>query len=524
MAFLKQIAVAKAPEAQTCGVSSFPLYQPLENLLAGGGDHRLALSRPAQQNMYGCTPFPRPQVLNFASSTASSISEAGYAAAERARMELLRDAIPLGISRAFDGQVEKARAALRRHWGLGEVEIIFSPSGTDAQLQALFLVKAVLGKPLTCVIAGADQTGSGTSYTAGGRHFSDSTAQNISVQKGAPVSQLADQVRSIAIGFCDEAGQLRAPDEMDEAVSQAVADAIARGEKVLLQAMNSSKLGWSAPSLACLDRIAAAWPQDVRVVMDACQMRLGRARLRQYLARNFLVLITGSKFFTGPPFSGAVLVPPGIAAAVDGVTAVPSGLTDYCTRFDWPVRWPALRAAFPEIANFGQWLRWEAALEEMAIYFTVPRAFREAILECFALQARRLIAQTRHLVLLPDRDQTQPPSIIPFLLHRRGVDLTAAESAAAYRAMGRDMTHLVPGDAAKHQMAARLCQIGQPVALRHTPGAALRISASARLVARCGSRGAATPDEALTPELADLRLVIEKLDWLAGQTLTGEMP
>jgi len=40
--------------------------------------------------------------------------------------------------------------------------VVFSPSGTDSQLQALLLVRAMLGPVLTTIIVAADQTGSGT--------------------------------------------------------------------------------------------------------------------------------------------------------------------------------------------------------------------------------------------------------------------------------------------------------------------------------------------------------------------------
>jgi hypothetical protein len=39
------------------------------------------------------------------------------------------------------------------------VDVVFSPSGTDSQLQALFLTRALLGPALTTVIVAADQTG-----------------------------------------------------------------------------------------------------------------------------------------------------------------------------------------------------------------------------------------------------------------------------------------------------------------------------------------------------------------------------
>jgi hypothetical protein len=76
----------------------------------------------------------------------------------------------------------------------------------------------------------------------------------------------------------------------------------------------------------------------------------------------------------------------------------------------------------------------------------------------------------------------------------------------------------LPPDAADSvcETAARICQIGQPVALRHRPGAALRLSASARLVSDCWARATSVP-QALAPVLADMRAVIEKLDWLIAR-------
>ena len=49
--------------------------------------------------------------------------------------------------------------------------------------------------------------------------------------------------------------------------------------------------------------------RDAFVVVDACQGRFKEEWLEEYLRKDAIVLITGSKFFRGPPFSGAVLVP-----------------------------------------------------------------------------------------------------------------------------------------------------------------------------------------------------------------------
>ena len=379
------------------------LFAPLDLLLAAGGDTRLAINPATGLNEYGCQPSPCPDTLSFSSSTATSISARAYDRAEAARETLMRSAIEIGIEAAFDARLEAMRDELKAHLGLAPdlADVVFSPSGTDSQLQALFLARALLGPDLVTVVVAADQTGSGTVNTARGCHFSAATANGSRVQKGEPIAGLAGALTSVAIPLLDEAGQARSPAANDLMVFDAVERAVAGGGKVLLQVMDASKFGWRAPSDECLEAIAARWPDDVQVVVDACQMRLGRARLRKYLARGYIVIVTGSKFFTGPPFSGALLVPGGFAAALNAASAVPEGLLEYISCSDWPKSWPLLRARFPVRTNFGQWLRWEAAIEEIGAYYRVPDSFRHAVLKAFGEAIERLIAASPWLDLLP---------------------------------------------------------------------------------------------------------------------------
>jgi hypothetical protein len=506
------------------GLFSIHVARPLEELLASGGDSRLAIDAQDQRNSYGCTPFPRPTVIDFGSSTASNISKQAFAHAQAAQAQIWLAATLKGEQAAFDDRMEEARNALRVHLGATGAEIVFSPSGTDAQLQALYLIKALLGTPLVTIIAGADQTGSGTAHTALGRHFSDRTSLGADVEKGKPIAGLSDQVRTVGIPFCDEAGNLRSDAEMDAAVYAAVAGAVGRGEKVLLQVMDASKLGWRGPSGTCIAAIVAAWPSDVSILVDACQMRIGRPQLRNYLERGYFVLATGSKYFTGPAFCGALLVPGVLAGAIDDIVAAPLGLGSYSTRYDWPRRWHHLRQALPAEPNYGQWLRWEATLVEMDAYFSVPTAFRHDLLKAFAVQVPLLIGASKNLQLLAEQcgitdfrlsDEMCHRTIFPFVPHQDGQPLSLARCISLYRAMGRDLSGVLAQAApdAMHRIAEHICQIGQPVGLRHMPGAALRLSASARLVSSCWAR-AATLEDALAPVFADMRAVFEKIDWL----------
>src|SRR3981081_3932650 len=195
-------------------VSARPaLVVRVELLSRGGGDPGLNIDPASGANAYGCQPVPCPDTLSFASSTATSISERAYDRISNARESLMQSAITVGIDAAFDARIETMRDRLKAYLGLcqTQAEIVFSPSGTDSQLQALFLARALLGPALTTVIVAADQTGSGTADTARGHHFSAATAHGRRVRKGEPIAGLAGSVASVALPSFDETGGFRPP-------------------------------------------------------------------------------------------------------------------------------------------------------------------------------------------------------------------------------------------------------------------------------------------------------------------------
>jgi hypothetical protein len=506
------------------------LFAPLDRLLGCGGDPRLRLNPATGANEYGCQPFPCPDILSFASSTATSISARAYARAGEAREALMQSAIAVGIDAAFDARIEAMRDELKNHLGLANADIVFSPSGTDSQLHALFLTRALLGPALTTVIVAADQTGSGTAYTSRGCHFSAATAQGSPVQKSEPVAGLAHSVTSVALGLLDDNGDCRPQAETDARVLAAIETSIANGTSVLLQIMDSSKLGWRAPSDQCLDEIAARWPDRVQVVVDACQMRLGRPRLKQHLDRGYLVLVTGSKFFTGPPFSGALLVPESFSATIDAIGEIAPGILEYSSRSDWPMKWQALRSRFPIRANFGQWLRWEAALEEIRAYHAVPDELRRIALTVFGEGVERIIASSPSLRLLPPQQRLEDDSldeelaqrtIFPFLLTHRSRVLPLEDCRRIYRALARDTSDSAAAElhGRDAEIAAQACLVGQPVALGQPgphPIAALRICAGARLVTETWSSDANTAYRNLQRELGNVSAIVAKIEWLLG--------
>jgi hypothetical protein len=509
------------------------LFMPLDRLLSHGGDPRLRVNPAGGVNEYGCQPFPCPETLSFSSSTATSISQRAYDRAGLARESLMRSAISVGIDAAFDVRIEAMRDELKDCLGLSraDADIVFSPSGTDSQLHALFLTRALLGPALTTVIVAADQTGTGTAYTARGCHFSAATANGSPVQKSEPVAGLAHSVTSVALRLFDDNGDCRPQAETDSLVLGAVEKSLASGTGVLLQIMDSSKLGWRAPSDRCLDEVSARWPDRVQVVVDACQMRLGRSRLKKYLDRGYLVIVTGSKFFTGPPFSGALLVPAGLSNAIDAISEIAPGICEYSSRSDWPMQWRALRSRFPIRANFGQWLRWEAALEEIRAYYGVPDQFRLAALTAFGKGVEHIIASSPSLRLLPSQprredggieEELAQRTIFPFVISHQDRVLSLDGCRKIYHALARDAGGSVVADLHERDagIAAKVCLIGQPVALGERgqhPAAALRICAGARLVTETWSSDADMARGSLQREIDCVGAIVAKIEWLLAR-------
>jgi hypothetical protein len=180
-----------------------------------------------------------------------------------------------------------------------------------------------------------------------------------------------------------------------------------------------------------------------------------------------------------------------LASRLDAASAIPSGLLEYSSRSDWPQNWPLLRSRFPVRMNFGQWLRWEAGIEEIGAYYRVPDSFRQSALATFGKAVEKLIADAPSLELLPwqeraidaaDEEMTQR-TIFSFVVRRDERLRSLEECRTLYRALA--------GNGTKHS-AAQPCLIGQPVALGRDPSppAALRISASARLVSEAWSPNA----------------------------------
>jgi hypothetical protein len=481
---------------------------PTAQMLVDGGDSRLILDPLRGTNKYGCRPFPDPDLAPFGSSTASIISEPAFRAAEQLRRRLQHAAAVEPAHVTYARELQRLRGDLLRLCGLPResgVEIVFAASGTDLHLIAAQLA-AGAGDRLAAITVESTETGGGVPTALAGRHFSTSTALGQSVIDNVSVAG-ADAVDVVAVAGRMADGTLRpASDVASEVAARAVA-AIDAGSRVLLSLTDVSKTGMLSPGVGPALELQRRFGGALDVLVDGCQFRLAPATLQAYLAHGFMVAVTGSKFLTGPAFSGALFVPAALASRFKD-QVLPTGLGAYAARGEWPASW-AGADRLPELANYGLLLRWQAALTELEAFAALADADVAQFVAEFGGIVQVRLALDPHFEAVPTplvaRGAVSPapswdrlPTIFPFLL-RQG---------SAY--VSRSQTELV-----YTQLGVRRCQVGQPVACGRRDGApvsALRLCLSARLIVQAvaGGRRDAVIAQALSV-LDQAALVVDRL-------------
>jgi len=334
------------------------------HVLAQGGDTRIALNAQGI-NAYGFGPRPDTGLLQFGSSTGSVISTAGFQAAVALYRRLY------GPQGSYHEEVEAQRRELSQLSGVADLpgtELVFAASGTDIHLFAAHLAAQGQGGRLHAVMVEPSETGSGVPAALATLHFAAQTSQGKAVQRGAPISSAAVSLPMV-VKLRQADGSLRRAAEVDAEFAAQVAGLMQADGRCLLVMTDLSKTGLLAPSLTCATQLRAQFGERLTVLVDACQWRSSARTLQGYLAQEFLVAITGSKFVGGPVFSGALLLPPGLAQRSRDVPL--NALLDYSARSDWPPGWPQARV-LQESANLGQLLRWEAALTELRRFKAIP--------------------------------------------------------------------------------------------------------------------------------------------------------
>jgi hypothetical protein len=501
-----------------------------EQLLITGGDARTSLDPFSGQNKYGCQPFPDPDLVAFASSTASIISTPGFAAANSLRQRLHFNMQTESQEVIYEREIQRIRSELLQLCDISDIrglEVIFSPSGTDLHMIAAQYAASGELIPALAVMVDSDETGSGVAAALASHHSSTDGSKNTTVAADISITgNSLIEVVSVPVRFAD--GTPRQQDDIDAEVEVLVTEAVALKRRVLLILVDQSKTGLISPSPTCVAKLSHRLTDSIDVVVDACQFRIAPSTLRAYLEQGFMVALTGSKFVTGPSFSAVMLVP-SVAAKRLQKRVLPNALTSCTYRENWPQNWRSANMVGSVkdygVSSFGLLLRWEVALKELRRFRAVPEAEIINFLKKFAHAVRHYLASNqlfeplhvpqlnRHpLIEANSWDHLQ--TIFPFLLYHPATDsgrmpLCREETTQVYKWLQVDLAENPAFNFGEstHDVASMRCLFGQPVACGVRDGikvSALRICASSRLIVEATSNDGKGFDVVIADALSSL--------------------
>lgn len=476
--------------------------------LSSGGDERIRIDPLTGRTKYGTLGTPAEDEIWFSSSTASCVDSRSFAAAAGVVARLI------GANGDHDADIkswfDQIRSRLVDLFGPPGTEVVLTGSGTEAEFIALSAAQAILARPLTNIVMGTDEIGSGVTMAAGGRHFLSSSSLGGLVVRGSALHGFgAGQIEVGGIALRDAGGYPRDPAVIDREAAALVAQSLAAGRDVLLHVLDASATGLSGVTRETARALAGQARGRIAIVVDACQLRCPPARLRSDLEAGFMVMISGSKFAGGPPFAGALLLPGGIVERLQGGARAPCGLGAFSARFDWPEIFRGGFAADLESAvNLGLGLRWESALAVMQPFFSLPEVLRTQILGWFAGTVHRLVAARPHLRQLA-AEPSRAKTIIP--IETSGYAATPAGAVALHAALAAS-----EAPARASRAASKACHLGPSVTIGDKT--ALRLCASMPLVLDIATRIMAGRriEAAVAPVVDDLNVLFEKWDRLAG--------
>uniref|UniRef100_A0A6S8BTQ1 Aminotransferase class V domain-containing protein n=1 Tax=Aureoumbra lagunensis TaxID=44058 RepID=A0A6S8BTQ1_9STRA len=435
-----------------------------ELAMVSGGDDRSVLKAETQTNKYNVSPWPTDAVFR-GSCTCNPPTQRGYLAAE----SLYYDKIHNNKYKieTYSELAQDIRSRLARVFNLPKgTGVMLCPSGSDAEFIPVAIAQALSGqgKLIANIVTQHKEIGAGSAPAADLRYFSKLTplAGNTQYQVGTRLLGTEDeQILPKIIPARDVDG---IPITADTAqVAQQLLDENNQIDLILAHAVYGGKTGLRDEIIPSTDKILG--------IVDACQGRFTNSELEDWLigAQN-IVLITGSKFYRGPPFSGAVLLPPSLMTKLQNISNPPPILTalgDFLSRPDLPL--PAWQSSLPaQNHNLGLALRWSAALADME----TAAPYDIILAQTWAKQVTNLVTSLSDTIELFESNRCiisvrlRPHPQAPFFNTkqlRQIYDWMTTDCSKAFD----QVPHL---SKSQRVIAATPCAIGQPVEVTPTTG------------------------------------------------------
>lgn len=383
-----------------------------DDLVVHGGDERLDIGK-AGSNKYHVLPTRHKGVFNRGSCTSSPFSLEGYAAAHELFCKL------------SDEQFDRSRAEQTRkikeiinYDKRDQFHVFYAPSGSDLCYYQLLFSKLINpDRDIYNIVTCPEELGSGSiaalqgKYYAGRNQFGDLTEPGQAL--GASLN-----VTSELLAARDREGKIfNHSSEIVKSVHN-----VYKSHSVCANLVVGSKSGIEN-NISVVSQV----PENVLWTIDLCQFRASRVFINGLLGMNCSVMLTGSKFYQGPPFSAVLLVPKTVTNRFNysdpKVVDTFAGVFSY---YDIPEELPEIRERLPEYRNYGLLLRWEAALREMELLSALDSYDLNETTKLWNDRVCERLALSSHFQLMPNQDVTNK-SIISFRVKSSDGDFLSHE-------------------------------------------------------------------------------------------------
>jgi hypothetical protein len=473
------------------------LYKSAYELMSMGGDDRISIDEEAGYNIYGCKPYP-VYSIPYSSCTGNNISLPAYAFVmsylNKMRFDIDRE--NLELKQVLKNEFEVIRNRIKDYYELEpSTDIIFGPSGTDMEYMVIAIVEKASKTGTHNIILGANEVGSGIKYAAKGQFFSTITPTKKEQKVGGYIKGFSPDHHSVAfLPIRNGLGNVYSDKQLIANFEKEIQHALSNNKRPLVHILHSTKTGLILPGWDSLLKLKNKYGDTIEIIVDACQARISIYSINRYLSFGAMVLLTGSKFLSGPPFSGALLLPKFISERIKSIDDFPEGLTNFFGQAEFPIEWTASDNPIYKFENLGLLLRWQAAIYEMNKIFRIPDRRLKYVIDCFNQSVDEMVDDVNFITLFDNKTNQKKPDYVynrsPFEIEtirtirvkrKDGGDFSKEEAKIIHKALYTDISNIVDcGNVAKTPI-----QLGQPVEIsemKEEYNATLRIALSSKLI------------------------------------------
>ena len=385
-------------------------------ILASDADSR-TLSTRANRTGYG-TEIGHSSKFQFGSCTASTPSQESFQRSLKTFNSLGLEQANLHDPEVASNLYDIIREALLEIYQLKSTgcSVFLTPSGTDVEMLSSSILSNNSKSPTTNFVLAPAEIGSGSVNSASGRRFSSIAPDGSLGEVGSLEFPNLNNQSVRLIEFRDSDTSTLDYENWEENL---ILELRKTPGKKILHYVNCSKTGIEIPKVSTIRKIQDIFHDEIDIVVDAAQGRMEKQDIRGWIDDGMLVFITGSKFFSSPPFCCALFVP-------DRYDISNTWSSDFHTYFD--------QCSFPEICRdtnpqiiqskprTGHLVRWLFGIENMKSYFSIPKEIRDEFIEFFHNEARTSINNMGGAFELLDSDENTFPchkSIVSFFLRNR---------------------------------------------------------------------------------------------------------